>query len=102
MISRPPRSTLFPYTTLFRSIRDGTGFQRRRIKLPMAADTKAMRKTSSGLPLEPSYNLERHAKEEPGRFPYTRGIHESMYREQIGRAPCRERVQSQELAGHIN
>src|SRR2546422_8158591 len=25
MIRRPPRSTLFPYTTLFRSIRDGIG-----------------------------------------------------------------------------
>src|SRR2546429_6780516 len=25
MIRRPPRSTLFPYTTLFRSARDGTG-----------------------------------------------------------------------------
>src|SRR3712207_7540745 len=24
MIRRPPRSTLFPYTTLFRSLRDGT------------------------------------------------------------------------------
>src|SRR5260370_7247952 len=26
MIRRPPRSTLFPYTTLFRSQRDYTGF----------------------------------------------------------------------------
>src|SRR3712207_6937912 len=25
MIRRPPRSTLFPYTTLFRSFRDGSG-----------------------------------------------------------------------------
>src|SRR2546430_12260477 len=25
MIRRPPRSTLFPYTTLFRSVRDGLG-----------------------------------------------------------------------------
>src|SRR2546422_2712496 len=25
MIRRPPRSTLFPYTTLFRSLRDGQG-----------------------------------------------------------------------------
>src|SRR5258707_10479225 len=25
MIRRPPRSTLFPYTTLFRSLRDETG-----------------------------------------------------------------------------
>src|SRR2546422_6450731 len=25
MIRRPPRSTLFPYTTLFRSVQDGSG-----------------------------------------------------------------------------
>src|SRR2546430_6737115 len=28
MIRRPPRSTLFPYTTLFRSPEDGTPFSR--------------------------------------------------------------------------
>src|SRR3712207_7915603 len=28
MIRRPPRSTLFPYTTLFRSHRDGMGITR--------------------------------------------------------------------------
>src|SRR3990172_5321769 len=26
MIRRPPRSTLFPYTTLFRSVKDAAGF----------------------------------------------------------------------------
>src|SRR3712207_6993647 len=33
MIRRPPRSTLFPYTTLFRSVgrRDARGRQRRRV-----------------------------------------------------------------------
>src|SRR6267378_5424153 len=30
MIRRPPRSTLFPYTTLFRSIRARSGFPGRR------------------------------------------------------------------------
>src|SRR2546425_4062926 len=30
MIRRPPRSTLFPYTTLFRSPRDGHDLARRR------------------------------------------------------------------------
>src|SRR3712207_7322777 len=29
MIRRPPRSTLFPYTTLFRSRKVGTGFRNR-------------------------------------------------------------------------
>src|SRR2546430_4565236 len=30
MIRRPPRSTLFPYTTLFRSLRRGIAIRRRR------------------------------------------------------------------------
>src|SRR3712207_6903053 len=30
MIRRPPRSTLFPYTTLFRSEEDAVGLERRR------------------------------------------------------------------------
>src|SRR3712207_7710333 len=30
MIRRPPRSTLFPYTTLFRSIRSGSGGKARK------------------------------------------------------------------------
>src|SRR5256885_10010231 len=30
MIRRPPRSTLFPYTTLFRSVHAGGGLRRRR------------------------------------------------------------------------
>src|SRR5256885_5045254 len=38
MIRRPPRSTLFPYTTLFRSItKDDTT-----VKFPIKADAKAM------------------------------------------------------------
>src|SRR2546430_10144078 len=34
MIRRPPRSTLFPYTTLFRSVFDGVGPER----APLAVD----------------------------------------------------------------
>src|SRR5256885_3134015 len=33
MIRRPPRSTLFPYTTLFRSARDAHGFVDRQLLL---------------------------------------------------------------------
>src|SRR5689334_24475723 len=33
MIRRPPRSTLFPYTTLFRSLQVVVGLQQRRTKL---------------------------------------------------------------------
>src|SRR5258708_25596725 len=32
MIRRPPRSTLFPYTTLFRSLPDGRGSDRSRAR----------------------------------------------------------------------
>src|SRR5947209_17034707 len=32
MIRRPPRSTLFPYTTLFRSLGDALGRARRRLR----------------------------------------------------------------------
>src|SRR5437660_2483290 len=46
----------------------------------MATQAKATRKTLSGLPLEPYYNQAPRDREEPGQFPYTRGIHESMYR----------------------
>src|SRR2546426_8177900 len=37
MIRRPPRSTLFPYTTLFRSQRDRQGLERRRVPGPVPA-----------------------------------------------------------------
>jgi len=46
----------------------------------MAVNTKASRTTLSGLPLEPCYGPSPRDREEPGQFPYTRGIHESMYR----------------------
>src|SRR2546425_8979689 len=36
MIRRPPRSTLFPYTTLFRSLARAGGEQRRRERFPGA------------------------------------------------------------------
>src|SRR5256885_6263525 len=43
MIRRPPRSTLFPYTTLFRSINHG------RIRLQTHAKLKATRKHTRNL-----------------------------------------------------
>src|SRR5258706_12121151 len=36
MIRRPPRSTLFPYTTLFRSVQGGAAARRRGARLPVA------------------------------------------------------------------
>src|SRR5256885_11711466 len=53
MIRRPPRSTLFPYTTLFRSVppspEPGTGMRGRRIIRPFSADRKSTRLNSSHL-----------------------------------------------------
>src|SRR5690349_22984789 len=44
MTRRPPRSTLFPYTTLFRSLRDGDGRGRReRAEAPRSRLTAADR-----------------------------------------------------------
>src|SRR2546426_4356799 len=52
MIRRPPRSTLFPYTTLFRSLITATGAAPGRsssesIRRPAAGDTSRPRKYSS-------------------------------------------------------
>jgi len=47
---------------------------------PNATIDAAERKTLSGIPVEPSYGPSRTDLPEPGQFPYTRGIHESMYR----------------------
>src|SRR5256885_12916643 len=61
MIRRPPRSTLFPYTTLFRSFRpsaewtarsrpgDYAGRARSTVALPRRADRKSTRLNSSHL-----------------------------------------------------
>src|SRR5437660_8759435 len=39
MIRRPPRSTLFPYTTLFRSMRSSPG-RRRRVRMTLVKNRK--------------------------------------------------------------
>src|ERR1039457_2902058 len=53
MIRRPPRSTLFPYTTLFRSVHAGreTGVRHRRLQTggPEHSDRKSTRLNSSHL-----------------------------------------------------
>src|SRR5438132_5191163 len=58
MIRRPPRSTLFPYTTLFRSTRSsggrtlryacsGAGARRQQLAVPRGRDRKSTRLNSS-------------------------------------------------------
>src|SRR6266849_4879571 len=51
MIRRPPRSTLFPYTTLFRSLRprgaSGSGARRQHARATVRRDRKSTRLNSS-------------------------------------------------------
>src|SRR3712207_8642321 len=42
MIRRPPRSTLFPYTTLFRSLQVGTGKSYRAMEEAMEGDREVL------------------------------------------------------------
>src|SRR3989449_7839244 len=65
MIRRPPRSTLFPYTTLFRSVND-LGFQKRVDEISAAATLghrwtrpgKVFRQASAYLQVAPSWNYD--------------------------------------------
>src|SRR2546427_4787728 len=41
MIRRPPRSTLFPYTTLFRSVCDGLGLDAANLRCRLLRDAPA-------------------------------------------------------------
>src|SRR5260221_3694075 len=49
MIRRPPRSTLFPYTTLFRSQRLMRGFERRLDRGPIARAGNAEARLLTGI-----------------------------------------------------
>src|SRR2546422_6441475 len=49
MIRRPPRSTLFPYTTLFRSVgRDETGVGERLVEVPHQIQHRVRRQAPVG------------------------------------------------------
>src|SRR5690348_18332107 len=87
MIRRPPRSTLFPYTTLFRSDRDGGG------------DTDAIGDSGlraadqlGGVLLLPAEVRCGTAGETEGR----------RAKDEIGRASCRERVEILAVAGEVS
>src|SRR3712207_8993185 len=52
MIRRPPRSTLFPYTTLFRSLVDEWGAERFRAELERVLGRELPRSTAPPAPLD--------------------------------------------------
>src|SRR5256885_16077759 len=95
MIRRPPRSTLFPYTTLFRSVRKGErsqaagalgsgSFARRHPGATTARRAAAPRHVALSSHLDVfAQTIHSPARPPPGS---------SLPSEQIGRASCRERV----------
>src|SRR3712207_9577930 len=97
MIRRPPRSTLFPYTTLFRSLaKQAGGSVTARLGdtmiLSTATRSQAPRPGATFLPL--SVDIEERmssAGKIPGGFIKREG-RPSERAIQIGRASCRERV----------
>src|SRR2546429_9934458 len=100
MIRRPPRSTLFPYTTLFRSnekfIRHATsGFDAYRACVEKYALERAELET--GVPAEViRQTAHAYAKAKRAQICWTLGITEHHNAVdnvlEIGRASCRERV----------
>src|SRR5438067_13208756 len=63
MIRRPPRSTLFPYTTLFRSVRVGGDCRRRRHRIDRdCRRLRCLRATANG------DRSEEHTSELQSRF----------------------------------
>src|SRR3989442_10910395 len=91
MIRRPPRSTLFPYTTLFRSGRDrSVDPDRRREEGRGAAPERAVLRLSGGarLQLRPAWLLPR--RERQARARTLAGIPAEAYRvgnDEIGLLP---------------
>src|SRR2546422_11111360 len=101
MIRRPPRSTLFPYTTLFRShvtLHVGVG------QVPARVLEDDLERPAPALALGEMH----HAAEQPPARAYAeeRGrddrvevgiarrmiLEDELFRREIGRASCRERV----------
>src|SRR2546422_5368180 len=73
MIRRPPRSTLFPYTTLFRSLRGvdqqpGARVQRARVVIGQAAVEDEIRPERSFAPDFPVERSEEHTSELQSRL----------------------------------
>src|SRR5438034_7895973 len=62
MIRRPPRSTLFPYTTLFRSVRVGDAIQRvLDLTRPLAATRRIELETGGARSEEHTSELQSHS-----------------------------------------
>src|SRR2546427_12269899 len=104
MIRRPPRSTLFPYTTLFRSARHLAGFHgAKRLVDVLQAATARDHLVELELPLAIQLDVARHVDLEAVRShgaaldlllaQERRAVELDLLPDrEIGRASCRERV----------
>src|SRR5260370_26305657 len=81
MIRRPPRSTLFPYTTLFRS--------------QLCSADEVLRQHSSGCPDQPGRHRQRRSQK-------GKGPQGSRSAEPIMAAPQRSEEHTSELQSHLN
>src|SRR5260370_16434140 len=88
MIRRPPRSTLFPYTTLFRSRPRRTGFER-----GLAADCHVV---SSGPRYSPHLERVKHIPETPCRLDQLRSQDCPQHKRR------RSEEHTSELQSHLN
>src|SRR5437868_10622311 len=82
MIRRPPRSTLFPYTTLFRSLGQLAGPARDRPRAegrrrPHAEDRKSTRLNSSHVSISYAVFCLKKKKKRNNQHTYTKSIKES-------------------------
>src|SRR5256885_15675561 len=79
MIRRPPRSTLFPYTTLFRSVTHHADVQRARLALQRAGHPPGVDGIGHVLEVAVAQALHLHACEPsypaaPGQGPFDRSV----------------------------
>src|SRR2546426_3340372 len=91
MIRRPPRSTLFPYTTLFRSRPRHAAQRRRRTKTPVRVPRPAVH---AGEGLEPESRSEEHTSElqSPCNLVCRLLLEKKKKKIKKGRILCRKRI----------
>src|SRR3712207_9340118 len=100
MIRRPPRSTLFPYTTLFRSFEEYRFFLKKRglrgttINNYLCWLSRLMFRAVSQriIRCNPFENAKYEKEEKKLRFLQKSDVAKLMAMTKIGRASCRERV----------
>src|SRR3712207_9594994 len=97
MIRRPPRSTLFPYTTLFRSDKDD--IYRKVYNTYSESRLRLMGYVLSQMRVYPDHHaaLISLTKEEQGRFDYIRGDSEGFVN-----IPLRDRKSTRLNSSHAN